>query len=63
MNIQYIISKGFARYVTKYMTKSEPLHIFNIIDNNKFRVHVVTHPQPILLQKFRTVFEFSLDLL
>lgn len=41
MNIQYITSKGFARYVTKYMTKSEPSHIFNITDNNKFREHVI----------------------
>ena len=41
MNIQYIISKGFARYVTKYMIKSESLHIFNIINNNKFREHII----------------------
>src|ERR1044071_3117524 len=41
MNIQYVISKGFARYVTKYMTKSEPSHIFNITDNNKFREHII----------------------
>ena len=41
MNIQYITLKGFARYVTKYMTKSEPSYIFNITDNNKFREYII----------------------
>ncbi len=41
MNIQYITSKRFARYITKYMTKSESSHIFNITDNNKFREYVI----------------------
>jgi hypothetical protein len=37
MNAQYITSKGFARYFTKYVAKSEPTHVFNIMENNKFR--------------------------
>src|SRR4051794_29010302 len=41
MNIQYITSKGFARYMTKYMAKAEPSHVFNITDNDKFREHIV----------------------
>src|SRR6266498_1890050 len=41
MNAQYVTSKGFARYVTKYVVKSEPSHIFNIMDNDKFREHII----------------------
>src|SRR3990170_9022284 len=41
MNAQYVTSKGFARYITKYVTKAEPSHIFNITDNDKFREHIV----------------------
>ncbi len=41
MNIQYITSKGFARYFTKYISKCEPSHVFNIMDNDKFREHIV----------------------
>ena len=41
MNAQYVTSKGFARYVTKYIAKSEPSHIFNITDNDKFREHII----------------------
>jgi hypothetical protein len=41
MNIQYVTSKGFARYMTKYLAKTEPSHLFNIKDGNKFREHVI----------------------
>ncbi len=56
MNIQYITSKGFAKYVTKYMTKSEPSHIFNITDNNKFREYIIARR----LDAMKTMF-FILD--
>jgi len=29
-NFQYVTSKGFARYTTKYISKAEPSHIFLI---------------------------------
>jgi hypothetical protein len=41
MNAQYVTSKGFARYITKYIAKTEPSHIFNIAENDKFREHVI----------------------
>jgi PIF1-like helicase len=41
MNIQYVTSKGFARYMTKYMAKTEPSHVFNITENDKFKEHIV----------------------
>ena len=41
MNAQYIISKGFARYITKYVTKAEPFHVFNITENNKLKEHII----------------------
>ena len=34
-------SKGFAKYVTKYIAKPEPSHVFNITDNDKFREHII----------------------
>jgi hypothetical protein len=41
MNIQYVTTKGFAKYITKYIAKCEPSHVFNISDNDKFREHIV----------------------
>ncbi len=41
MNTQYITSKGFARYITKYIAKSESSHVFNIIKKDHFREHIV----------------------
>ena len=41
MNIQYVTSKGFARYMTKYMAKTEPSHVFNITENDKFKEHII----------------------
>ncbi|EXX50623.1 PIF1-like helicase domain-containing protein [Rhizophagus irregularis DAOM 181602=DAOM 197198] len=41
INVQYITDKGFARYMTKYITKREPSHIFNIYENDLLREHVI----------------------
>ena len=32
----HVTSKGFARYMTKYISKAEPSHIFNINESNRF---------------------------
>ncbi|CAG8657767.1 1982_t:CDS:1 [Gigaspora rosea] len=41
MNAQYITSKGFARYMAKYISKAEPTHLFNIYENHSLREHVI----------------------
>ena len=41
INVQYVTDKGFARYMTKYITKREPSHIFNIHENDLLREHVI----------------------
>src|SRR6266540_7031560 len=41
MNIQYVSSRKLAFYLTKYIAKSEPSHVFNIKDDDKFREHIV----------------------
>src|ERR1044071_6595018 len=41
MNIQYVSSRKLAFYLIKYIVKSEPSHIFNIKEGNKFREHIV----------------------
>ncbi|GET03473.1 AAA family ATPase [Rhizophagus clarus] len=41
INVQYITDKGFTRYMTKYITKREPSHIFNIYENNLLREHII----------------------
>jgi len=41
LNVQYVTNKGFARYMTKYISKSEPSHIFNINDGNRFYRHIL----------------------
>src|SRR4051812_41978304 len=43
MNLQYITTKVFARYMTKYIAKREPTHIFNIQEGDKYRQHVQSH--------------------
>jgi hypothetical protein len=43
MNIQYVSSHKLAFYLTKYIAKSEPFHVFNIKEGDKFREHVVAH--------------------
>jgi len=40
-NFQYVTSKGFARYMTKYISKAEPSHIFNINEGNRYYRHVL----------------------
>jgi hypothetical protein len=41
MNIQYVSSRKLAFYLTKYIAKAEPSHVFNIKEGDKFREHVV----------------------
>lgn len=41
MNIQYVSSRKLASYLMKYIAKSEPSHVFNIKEGDKFREHVV----------------------
>src|SRR6266542_2102995 len=41
MNIQYVSSQKLAFYLTKYIAKSEPSHVFNIKEGDKFRKHIV----------------------
>ncbi|GBB87368.1 hypothetical protein RclHR1_13810001 [Rhizophagus clarus] len=41
MNIQYVSSRGLARYLSKYISKSEPCHIFNVKEGDKFREHII----------------------
>ena len=41
MNIQYVSSRGLARYLSKYVSKSEPIHVFNIKEGDKFREHII----------------------
>ena len=40
INVQYVTTKGFAKYMTKYIAKREPTHIFNIQDGDKYRQHI-----------------------
>ena len=40
MNVQYVSSRGFARYMTKYISKSEPSHVFNIREGDRFYQHI-----------------------
>ncbi|GBC19376.2 PIF1-like helicase domain-containing protein [Rhizophagus irregularis DAOM 181602=DAOM 197198] len=41
MNIQYVSSRKLAFYLTKYIAKSEPSHVFNIQEGDKFKEHIV----------------------
>jgi PIF1-like helicase/Helitron helicase-like domain at N-terminus len=41
MNIQYVSSKNLGKYLTKYVVKSEPTHVFNISEGDKYREHIV----------------------
>jgi hypothetical protein len=40
MNAQYVTDKGLAKYITKYIAKTEPSHLFNIREGNLFREYV-----------------------
>ena len=41
VNFQYVTSKQFAKYMTKYVTKSEPTEYFDIHEPDAFRKHVL----------------------
>ena len=43
MDIQYVSSRKLAFYLTKYIAKSEPSHVFNIKEGDKFREYIVAH--------------------
>ena len=40
MNVQYVTTRGFAKYMTKYIAKREPTHVFNIQEGDKYRQHI-----------------------
>ena len=40
MNFQYVTSTGFAKYITKYVTKPEPSELFDISED-EYRKHVM----------------------
>ncbi|CAJ0846710.1 4651_t:CDS:2 [Entrophospora sp. SA101] len=40
INFQYVTSTGFARYITKYVTKAEPSELFDIDETEKYQKHV-----------------------
>ncbi|CAG8727692.1 7497_t:CDS:1 [Ambispora leptoticha] len=37
INFQYITITGFAKYITKYVTKAEPSELFDIDENDEYR--------------------------
>jgi len=41
MNAQYVTSRGLGKYLTKYVVKPEPTHVFNVADGDKYREHVI----------------------
>ena len=41
MNAQYVTDRGFVRYMSKYIAKREPSHVFNIRENDLFKEHVI----------------------
>ena len=41
MNAQYVTSRGLGKYLTKYVVKAEPSHVFNISDGNTYREHII----------------------
>jgi hypothetical protein len=41
INVQYVSSRKLAFYLTKYLAKSEPSHVFNVKEGDKFKEHVV----------------------
>lgn len=40
MNIQYITSRGLAKYINKYIAKPEPSHLFNVKEGDLFHEYV-----------------------
>lgn len=41
INFQYITSTGFAKYITKYITKPEPSELFDIDETDNYRKHIM----------------------
>jgi len=41
INFQYVTTRQFAKYMTKYVTKSEPTEYFDISEADAFRKHVL----------------------
>src|SRR6266542_528393 len=41
INAQYVSTKGLGKYLSKYVVKSEPSHVFNISEGDKYCEHVV----------------------
>ncbi|CAG8666823.1 2757_t:CDS:1, partial [Paraglomus occultum] len=41
MNAQYVTFRGLGKYLTKYVVKPEPTHVFNVADGDKYREHVI----------------------
>jgi hypothetical protein len=41
MNVQYVTSRGLAKYLTKYVVKPEPTQTFNISYGDRYREHVI----------------------
>src|SRR5271154_1569708 len=40
MNAQYVTDKGLAKYINKYIAKTEPSHLFNVREGNLFHEYV-----------------------
>ena len=40
-NFQYVTTRGFAKYLTKYVTKAEPTELFKIHDHGELRAHIL----------------------
>ena len=41
VNFQYVTTKQFAKYMTKYVTKSEPTEYFDLREADAFRKHIL----------------------
>ena len=41
INFQYVTSTGFAKYITKYVTKPEPSELFDINEQDEYRKHIM----------------------
>ncbi|CAG8699447.1 12016_t:CDS:2 [Ambispora leptoticha] len=41
INFQYITTTGFAKYITKYVTKPETSELFDINESNEYRRHIM----------------------
>ena len=40
INVQYVTSEGLTKYVTKYVTKSEPISIVNLPTEDRVKAHI-----------------------